>query len=746
MIRHRPFGSEHPYLTAADQRVPARPPAGHPIELGVLAADRVKDITCEWDGPDGTVLIPLSRDTGTGRPARQAQGDGTTHLAAAASREHTTGNRWHTTAPALPRHGTARYRFRATDTDGRQRTSRWYPVAATTWQTTGGVLRGAGRDRTIPGSVEWLTDAHGLCRVRFALPLRDGEHVVGFGERYDRLDQRDHTLDAVVFEQYKGQGQAGRTYFPMPFAHVAGGDGWGFHVRTARRTWYDVGAGDRRRLIVEAELGGTPDETLEVAFYDGTPREVLDAFLAETGRPQELPAWIHRLWASGNEWNTQAAVMREMDRHRDEDVPVGAVVIEAWSDEATFTAFRDARYEVHEDGAPHRLADFAFPADGAWPDPKAMVDELHARDIKVLLWQIPLMKMRPHPTGQARADADAIVRGGHGIREADGRPYRNRGWWFPLALMPDLTDAQARAWWLDKRRYLVEDLGIDGFKTDGGEHAWGHDLRYADGTRGDVSNNLYPVHYAAAYGELLESAGKPPVTFSRAGFTGAQAHGAHWAGDEDSTWQALRSSVTAGLTAGACGITHWGWDLGGFSGEIPDAELYIRATQFAAFCPIFQYHSEYNHHRTPSRDRTPWNIAERTGDRRALTVFRDYTGLRERMVPYLHAQSTAGARRGEPLMRSAALFGDGSPEAWAHPDVYLLGDDLLVAPVTEPGARSRTAYLPHGTWIDVWTGEQVAGGRTTRRDTPLETIPVWCRAEAWQDMRHIFSPGEEHHT
>jgi alpha-glucosidase (family GH31 glycosyl hydrolase) len=109
----------------------------------------------------------------------------------------------------------------------------------------------------------------------------------------------------------------------------------------------------------------------------------------------------------------------------------------------------------------------------------------------------------------------------------------------------------------------------------------GHDLRYGDGRRGDEGNNLYPVHYARALGDLLRSEGKAPVTFSRAGFTGSQAHGVFWAGDEDSTWDAFRSSVTAGITASACGIVYWGWDLAGFSGPVPGSELYLRAVAAA---------------------------------------------------------------------------------------------------------------------------------------------------------------------
>ena len=119
-----------------------------------------------------------------------------------------------------------------------------------------------------------------------------------------------------------------------------------------------------------------------------------------------------------------------------------------------------------------------------------MVDDLHARGIKVLLWQIPLVYAN---RGQARADRATMVARRYCVQRADGKPYRNRGWWFPGALLADFTNPEACLWWTEKRRYLVEELGVDGFKTDGGEHAWGTDLRYADGTHGGETNNRYPV-------------------------------------------------------------------------------------------------------------------------------------------------------------------------------------------------------------------------------------------------------------
>ncbi len=95
---------------------------------------------------------------------------------------------------------------------------------------------------------------------------------------------------------------------------------------------------------------------------------------------------------------------------------------------------------MHADGAPHRLADFEFPADGAWPDPKAMVDELHDAGVRVLLWQIPLIPTDRGQDGQVGADLATMASRGYAVREADGSPHRNRGWWFPGALLPDWTN------------------------------------------------------------------------------------------------------------------------------------------------------------------------------------------------------------------------------------------------------------------------------------------------------------------
>jgi len=729
VIHHRPEGRGHAYLTEPDQRVPLRPLSGEAFELRATTDQGVETVQLELH-TDGFVRVVDAELRGNAVPdidpvwgvtvPRVDEG----HLGEAVARLGEQPGRvsWVAEAPGPP----LRYRFSA---DGHQ--TRWFDVVPTVWSAEGGTLSVAGSPagRLLEESVEWLTDGDLSYRLRFVLRLEPGERVVGFGERFDSLDQRGRRVDTAVFDQYKGQGA--RSYLPMPFAIVVGGN-FGFHVDTGRRCWFDVGATDPDLLCVEVDLEpGELDPVIALRLFEGEPSDVLRAFADVPAAAP--PDWVYELWMSGNEWNSQARVMEEVERSKREGIDTGVIVIEAWSDEETFVAFNDAEYEPHPDGSPHQLADFTFPENGRWPDPKGMVDDLHARGIKVLLWQIPLLES---DNGQAGCDRQTMIERDYCVRLRDGKPYRNRGWWFPGALMPDFTSPAATDWWLAKRRYLVDEVGVDGFKTDGGEHAWGADLVYADGTHGGETNNRYPLLYGQAYHRLA------PVTFSRAGYTGSGVVPCHWAGDEDSTWEAFRASITAGLSAGASGVFFWGWDLGGFSGEVPTAELYLRSAAAAALSPIMQYHSEFNHHRSPSRDRTPWNVAERTGNAEVVDVFRGFTRLRTRLIPYLAAEGRRAVAERRPLMRALFFDAQDDERVWEFPYQYLLGDALLVSPVCEEGATTWATYLPEGEWIDAWSGERLEGPTIAERPAPLDQIPLFIAAARADALLPLVRPGE----
>lgn len=738
MITHRPHGSGHPYRFELDQRVPPRPGAGEEFEIRALADPDITEVTAEFS--DGTRVQAIQADPeqllqDIGPFPAKKSADGHLASAAEASRLNANARVWVVRSIIDKR---AEYKLTGrrgaeiitTDTFGVD-PLRW------TADSVGAVqVDGDAPTRLDTDAIMWQVGSDGPVKVRFRLRLDPGQHIIGLGERFATLDHRGEVLDAVVFEQYKHQGR--RTYLPVPMAAVVGGDHWGFHVNTTRRTWFDLGAADPDWITIEAEVDPL-SPTLLVSLWAGTPASVVDRFLQQTGAPKRPPSWIFEPWMSGNEWNTQVRVEAEVARSMAENISVGVVVIEAWSDESTFVAWRDATYDVHLDGSPHRLSDFTFPSTGAWPDPVGMVERLHRQGVKVLLWQIPLVPTDRGDRGQIAADVVALQQRKLCIREADGSAHTNRGWWFPGALIPDFTNAETRRWWREKRRYLLEEVGVDGFKTDGGEHPWGHDILYADGTTGAQTNNRFPVLFAQTFHELLDETRTDGVTFSRAGFTGSAAFPCHWAGDDDSTWDGLRASLRAGLSAGVAGIWFWTWDLAGFSGPLPDAELYLRAAAVSAFCPIMQYHAEFNDHRVPGNDRTPWNMSERTGDSRVLPVFRHFAEIRHRLVPYLEEQTGRSLATGKPLMRPLCFDHPDDAVVWEAPLQFLLGDDLLVVPITEAGQTQIRGYVPAGQWVDCFSGAPISGPTWVERDVPMDEIAVYRRVGGSAALEGVFS-------
>jgi len=733
-IIHIPLGHEHPYTQQPEERSPREPLAGEPFTVGIITrpqgATRSVAVYTRIDSTPGpSVAATLVSDW-----QHRDEGLGADTLASITRADQ---DLWRAQLVA-PEHGrTLTYWIEANSQRGPQFTLRgeaWQrgPGGITMQEIDSGQrIMQLRRDApevphdTIPlprvEAVEWLTDGQRARRVRVTFSCAPDEAFFGFGERFNALNQRGEILDIRCYEQYKNQGK--RAYLPIPF--MLSSAGYGLIVESDRWMQFDLAATRPDRWMLEADLG--PDERLTLRWLTGdSPLDIIAQFTRLTGPASLPPAWAFGLWMSSNEWNSQERVLREVQQSLAHEIVPSVVVIEAWSDETTFYIWNDAAYDPRPGDQAPRYEDFTFPAEGKWPDPKALVNWLHNHDIRLVLWQIPVLKAIEGPHPQHDADRAYFEQQGFGVHEADGSLYTVRPLWFRGSYLWDVTNPAAREWWLQKRAYLLEDLAIDGFKTDGGEHLWGSDTRFHDGRRGDELVNVYPQLYAEAYYQLAtEKRSGDALTFSRAGFVGAQRSPAHWAGDENSTWDAFRHSILAGLSAGISGIPFWTWDLGGFSGELPSAELYLRSAAMAVFSPLMQYHSEFNHHREPCRDRTPWNMQIQTGDERIIPTFRAFVELRHRLMPYLWQEAQHAASAGEPMMRALALWDRQAP--LYH---YFFGRDLLVCPVVEPGVEVWPVALPHGDWLDFWTGERFAGPQTIEVAAPLDRIPVFVRAEA----------------
>jgi alpha-glucosidase (family GH31 glycosyl hydrolase) len=716
-IIHTPYGQEHPYEQLPEERFPRQPLAGELFTVGIVthpseAATNVR-LHYQIDSRQSVVVDAVQQ---IDWKQKQEEGVGAEFLERMV---HVEQDVWHVqlTAPAMGE--TLTYWIEAEGQvspmftlcgEGWQTNPDWMPKLHLNLPTTS--------PENVPAvqRVEWLTDGIDSRRVRITFPAQPDERFFGLGERFNALNQRGNVLDVRVYEQYKNQGK--RTYLPIPF--LLSSAGYGVYVESSRWMQFDIAATDPNAWILEADLFSGESLTLHF-FTSSDPLQIIAQFTQMTGPVTLPPEWAFGLWMSSNEWNSQARVEHEVQTSLDYGIHPAVVVIEAWSDETTFYIWNDAQYEPKEGAEAFAYEDFCFPVEGKWPDPKKMVDWLHEQGTKILLWQVPVLKILEHPHAQHQADHTYFEQSGFGVREADGSLHKVRPFWFRNGYIWDVTNPAERDWWLEKRAYLLDDMGIDGFKTDGGEHLWGTDTRFADGRRGDEVWNEYPQLYTAAYNDFAQ-AKRNGITFSRSGFVGSQRSPLHWAGDENSTWEAFRHSILAGLNAAVSGIPFWGWDFGGFSGEIPTAELYLRAAAMAIFCPVMQYHSEYNPQRQPSRDRTPWNIQQLTGDERVIPVFKQLVTVRERLQPYIWAEAQHCAATGEPLMRPLSLW-------YTEADLYqyYFGRKLLVCPVVESGATSVNCFLPDGDWYDFWTGAKFSGGSTITISTPIEIIPVFTR-------------------
>jgi alpha-D-xyloside xylohydrolase len=543
-----------------------------------------------------------------------------------------------------------------------------------------------------PGAwIEWA--AAGASWVGVDLAAAPDEHYLGFGERFDRLDQRGREVDLQVANGASG----GLTYKPIPFFMSTAG--FGLHLATDARTLVrlatpdDPGVVSIRSSAASLSLHVIPGRDLQ---------EILSRYTASAGRPAVPPPWVLGPWKS-RDWTreTRATVLEDVDEGRRQGLAGTVKLIDAaWQAYYQSLAFD-----------PERFAD----AEG-------MIRHVKAQGYRLVLWVAPWMVWSDPPSETYRECAAR----GFFLRTPGGEPCVHC-----LGNCPtfagsciDFTNAGAVAWWQTQIRRLAR-MGVDGFKTDFGEQV-PEDAVASDGRTGHELHNLYPVLYNRATYDALEQE-THGILLARSAWHGSQPCQAVWAGDQSSDFgpaTGLPSAIVAGQSAGLSGFPFWGSDIGGYFGT-PTDEVFARWAQFGAFSPIMELHG--------LGCREPWHFSPET-----LAIYRRFAQIHMDLFPYINTFAHEAARTGLPLLRALALAYPGDAGAWGDiaEHEYLFGDRLLVAPVYFGQDRCRSLYLPPGGWRDLWTGAWHEGGRTHTVPAELDTIPVLARAGAvipWLD-------------
>jgi alpha-D-xyloside xylohydrolase len=331
---------------------------------------------------------------------------------------------------------------------------------------------------------------------------------------------------------------------------------------------------------------------------------------------------------------------------------------------------------------------------------------------------------RPALLGQA-------VRRGLVGTHADGSPYVFQSNFFADAAMIDFTDPRALRWWT-RRIHRALDLGADGFMQDFGEQV-PLDMHFHDGSRGTTMHNRFPVLFQRATRRAIASylARHPrreqPYFFTRAGYSGlpgsVRYENATWPGDEPTDWSraaGLAAQAPDMLNRGIAGAYGFGTDIGGYFdvGRTPTTkELFLRWAEWAALTPIFRLHGS-----VAAGTHAPW-----TYDAATVRTYRRLSRLHIAAIPLIARLWRHAARTGMPIARPLWLAVPGDPTAGRQDQEWLLGRDVLVAPVVEQGARSRSLYFPRGCWREPESGLVARGPATRRIAAPLGRLPYFFR-------------------
>lgn len=431
---------------------------------------------------------------------------------------------------------------------------------------------------------------------------------------------------------------------------------------------------------------------------------IIASYRSATGEAPMFPKWAFGLFQSQDRYKSQAEVLSVKDNYRKNKIPVDCIV-------------QDWFYWEPDVIGCHKF----WPE--RYPDPKAMVAELHKSNIHAMISIWPVM-------AKGTANYDAMAKAGNLTtilwdnvmthtfdNYYDAHSEKARKMYWEQARDSLIAPQGWDAWWvdqcepdngtlLDERRKATFALGrgIDYFNTYSLEHSQG----LYENWRKDIP-------------------GKRAFFLIRQSFAGEQRNAATlWSSDITCTWRAYKSQVPQGLNSCASGIPFWTSDIGGyhFHWTAPDwsapdnRELFTRWFQFGTFSPVFRIHGKGER-----------ALFSDNWDAKTKAILLNYDNLRYRLLPYIYSLAWKVTSEGYTIMRSLAFDFRNDPNINSIPDQYMFGPAFLVNPVTGRGQNTRKVYLPASIkWYDFWTGKKVVGGHIIEAAAPVETIPLYIKA------------------
>lgn len=355
--------------------------------------------------------------------------------------------------------------------------------------------------------------------------------------------------------------------------------------------------------------------------------------------------------------------------------------------------------------------------DETFNDFEGMVEKLNAMGYKLVTIIDPGVKVE-----EGYNIYEEAIKNGY-VATMNNETYINAVWPGD-SVYPSFISSKVRAWWQENIKFLT-DLGVSGIWNDMNEPAsfkgpLPDNVEFIgdDGIHyHDEVHNVYG-HYMseATYNGLVKNTGKRPYVITRACYAGTQKYSTIWTGDNHSIWSHLEMAVPMLLNLGLSGFSFAGTDVGGFGSDCTK-ELLCRWSQLGAFTPLFR-----NHSAAGTRRQEPWTFDQETVD-----IYRKSVELRYELVPYFYDLYYEGSKTGLPLLRPLVMNYDNDSNTYELNDEFMLGDQMIIAPVLKQGVTKRMVYLPEGKWYDYQSKKEFTKGYHIV-DAPLDTIPVFVKS------------------
>lgn len=527
--------------------------------------------------------------------------------------------------------------------------------------------------------------------------MKTDDHFYGFGEKTSFLDKRgekmtmwnsdvfaphnpeiDSLYQSIPFFMTLNKGFAHGIFFDNPFKSI-------FDMKTERDIY-----------SFSAE-GGELDYYVMVG---PTPKDVLEQYTTLTGRMDIPPKWALGYHQSRYSYETEAEVRELVTSFLEKKIPVDAIYL-------------DIHYM---DG--YRV--FTFDRN-RFPNPEQLLKDLKNAGIHVVPIVDPGVKEDPEYSIYQEG-----IHGDHFCKYIDGNIYHGDVWPGNSAF-PDFTNSEVRSWWGEKHKFYT-DMGIEGIWNDMNEPAVFNETKTMDtkvmhNQDGSLKShremhNLYGFYMGEATYNGMKNLldGKRPFLLTRAGYAGVQRYAAVWTGDNRSFWEHLQMAIPMCMNLGISGVALTGPDVGGFAHDTT-GELLARWTQFGTFTPYFRNHSVLE-----SIRQEPWSFGEGIEE-----IVKKYIQLRYKWLPHLYTLFQEASKTGLPVMRPLFMEYPKDRHTFNLSDQFLIGDNVIIAPITKPDTFHRVVYLPEGNWIDYWTGEISEGNQHILVEANLDTLPIFIK-------------------